>query len=232
MYNLISLPRNTLKMTEKLICESLEKNTTKQRVWKVPEHSCQEKRALSCAFGHWGQQLAGGVSSQERLWASLLEQKASALWRDQVFQTATPLVIPTGAVPASGGSLLTAWPQWDSPGCWGAGGQFGSPQALRSLRSLLWGCQSPQAVAGLMGTEGRWRGREWPLQSRESQALCQQAAPRSTPAACWFWSISAVNMRQTVFSLLLPGLQLFSKEHCDTDLSRLNCWQVVWTKDS
>lgn len=32
MYNLISLPRNTLKMTEKLICESLEKNTTNQRV--------------------------------------------------------------------------------------------------------------------------------------------------------------------------------------------------------
>lgn len=39
-------------------------------------------------------ELAGGVSSSGRLGAPLLEQKAPALWRDQVFQTENSLGHP------------------------------------------------------------------------------------------------------------------------------------------
>lgn len=193
MYNLISLPRNTLKMTEKLICESLEKTQQTRGFEKCQNRTAKKRGHSPVPFGTEDSSWLGRVSSHERLQAPLLEQKASALQRDQVFQTEKSLGHPHRCLTRLRRVPADSLAQCDSFIQGAEEQQLGSWQPPNTQIPAL-GDVSGAEPPGWSWADGDCEKMKWEGVAITVTVASRQA-PRSTPAACSFWNISALYLR-------------------------------------
>lgn len=117
------------------------KKTQQTRGFKKRRGRTAKKRGhRPVPFGFGDSSWPGAVGSSGRLGAPLLEQKASALGRNKVFQAENSPCHRTGAFPTSGGPVLAAWLQCDSfPQ--GAGEQGSTLAAPKHSGLCSGGCQ-------------------------------------------------------------------------------------------